>query len=316
MILIFSTTKDQATMLVTLNLKEKYYRINTDIDHTELRMSLTSAKTNFVFDINYGSVLINLDSVSKIWYRRGKGICDSYIEEIDKTCRPFFEENLTVVNECFFQAKGNIILGSYHKEKYLNKLDNLRLASVCGLPIPPSLVTSCNEQLNQFLKSNLKVITKPIKHPISFRNKNRITTPSSGVLIITDSKTFSQKFPLTLFQKYIEKKFELRIFFIEGWFYTAAFFSQLNEDSKIDYRDGNPLKIRTVPFRLPTEVKEKIVKFMQKAELTTGSIDMIVDKENQFYFLEVNPSGQFLSMSEACNFYIERKIANYLEYDA
>jgi hypothetical protein len=39
---------------------------------------------------------------------------------------------------------------------------------------------------------------------------------------------------------------------------------------------------------------------------------MLVTKENQFVFLEVNPDGQFGMVPHPCNYFIEREIANVL----
>ena len=46
--------------------------------------------------------------------------------------------------------------------------------------------------------------------------------------------------------------------------------------------------------------------------LNTGSIDMILTPEGDYYFLEVNPVGQFGMISHPCNFYLEEKVANFL----
>ena len=51
---------------------------------------------------------------------------------------------------------------------------------------------------------------------------------------------------------------------------------------------------------------------MKYVNLNTGSIDMIVTKENEYIFLEVNPVGQFGMVSQPCNYYLEKKITEYL----
>ena len=51
---------------------------------------------------------------------------------------------------------------------------------------------------------------------------------------------------------------------------------------------------------------------MTKLEYKTGSIDLLLDTENNYYFLEINPVGQFGMVSIPCNYNIEKKIAEYL----
>jgi glutathione synthase/RimK-type ligase-like ATP-grasp enzyme len=51
---------------------------------------------------------------------------------------------------------------------------------------------------------------------------------------------------------------------------------------------------------------------MLQLELTTASIDLIVDLNENYVFLEVNPDGQFGMISYPCNYYLEKEIANQL----
>ncbi|MNY66445.1 hypothetical protein D3C86_2038720 [compost metagenome] len=50
---------------------------------------------------------------------------------------------------------------------------------------------------------------------------------------------------------------------------------------------------------------------MQALDLNSGSLDFIKSGD-KFYFLEINAIGQFLGMSNACNYGLEREIATYL----
>ena len=51
---------------------------------------------------------------------------------------------------------------------------------------------------------------------------------------------------------------------------------------------------------------------MKALKLESGSIDIIVDEQDDYYFLEVNPVGQFHFVSHICNYYIEKEIAQSL----
>ena len=46
--------------------------------------------------------------------------------------------------------------------------------------------------------------------------------------------------------------------------------------------------------------------------LKSGSIDMIYSTDNIYYFLEVNPVGQFYQVSFPANYYLEKEIAKTL----
>ena len=117
----------------------------------------------------------------------------------------------------------------------------------------------------------------------------------------------------SLFQVEVKKDYELRIFYLRGDFYAMAIFSQEYEMARTDFRKYSGEKpLKCVPYSLPDEIKKKLKKLMDMLSLNTGSIDMIVDTAQKYYFLEVNPSGQFGMTSEPCNYYLEKKIAQYL----
>ena len=46
--------------------------------------------------------------------------------------------------------------------------------------------------------------------------------------------------------------------------------------------------------------------------LNCGSVDMIVDKNGEYVFLEINPVGQYGMVNEPCNYNLDHLIANYL----
>jgi glutathione synthase/RimK-type ligase-like ATP-grasp enzyme len=176
--------------------------------------------------------------------------------------------------------------------------------------VPETYIATKKEDLVTFLGRHKKIITKGIK------NNGFNLTPSHSISSLTmivsksDLNEISDCFAPSLFQEYLDKIFELRIFYFNKKFYSAAIFSQNDEKTKVDFRNYNDKKPnRVVPYNLPFQVEESLHNFVKKCNLTSGSIDMIVSKEMQYYFLEINPVGQFDWISKACNQYLEKDIA-------
>ncbi|MNN64816.1 hypothetical protein D3C81_1802810 [compost metagenome] len=117
-------------------------------------------------------------------------------------------------------------------------------------------------------------------------------------------------FSPSLIQKLIPKNFEVRVFWFKNEVHSVAIFSQLDKEAMIDFRNGE--KLRTVPYKLSVELQVSLNNLMQKLNLNYGSIDLIVTPDDETYFLEVNPFGQFGFLSKAGNFHIEKRIAEYL----
>jgi glutathione synthase/RimK-type ligase-like ATP-grasp enzyme len=92
-----------------------------------------------------------------------------------------------------------------------------------------------------------------------------------------------------------------------------AIFSQGDAQTRVDMRVYNHARPnRMVPARLPAAVTAAIVRFMEMVGLKTGSLDLIRTHDGRHLFLEVNPGGQFGMVSEPCNYYLEREVAQYL----
>ena len=117
----------------------------------------------------------------------------------------------------------------------------------------------------------------------------------------------------TLFQKNIEKEYEIRTFYLQGRFYSSAIFSQKDPTTSIDFRNYNKsFPNRMVPYRIPEALELQVEQLMQELDLDTGSIDFIKGVDGKFYFLEVNPVGQYGFVDVPCNYNINKIIAEEL----
>ena len=84
----------------------------------------------------------------------------------------------------------------------------------------------------------------------------------------------------------------------------------MNKQSEVDcriYSDENPYLEE--PFSLPKAIQEKIFKLMEVLKLNTGSFDFMFSDSQEYYFLEVNPIGQFGHLGNVCGINLDRVIA-------
>ncbi len=182
-----------------------------------------------------------------------------------------------------------------------------------GLQIPISMLSNSRKKVLDFYKNHGEIITKPLYETVYFRDRFSAVFLKTGKISEDSLKSLPSTFFPSLFQVYVEKDVELRVFYLEEKFYTMAIFSQLDKQTKIDFRnynDENPN--RNVPYLLPKEIKKKLKKLMKKLNLNTGSIDLIKTPNKKYVFLEVNPTGQFGFVSKPCNYYLEDEIAKKL----
>lgn len=317
MVIIASSTFDQSTNEVIdwlryLNID--YIRINqeTEIEINKIELSNNS----FFYSFNIDKKTVNSNLINGYWYRRG-GL--GYIKQpnlklkessIKREIQDHLEGELFELKNFFIKAleKNSNKIGSFYL-KSLNKLEILLIAKELGFRIPETFVINCRTDLNQ-IKGNL--ITKAIQETKSY-NLNLESIKGVYALYtteITDRTKIPQKIFPTKVQTNIKKKFEIRSFYLNGKIFSMAIFSQTDSQTKTDFRKYNILKPnRNVPYQLPIEIEEKIILLMNRLQLNNGSLDIIKDVNNEFYFLEVNPIGQFGMVSHPCNYFLEKLIA-------
>ena len=122
-------------------------------------------------------------------------------------------------------------------------------------------------------------------------------------------------FGLSFCQTEIEKLFDIRVFYLAGHCYSMAILSQELETTSVDFRKYNfDNPNRSVPYVLPQEICLKIIMLMNELELVSASVDLILNKQREYIFLEVNPVGQFGMVEFPCNYGLNELIARYLIY--
>lgn len=324
MILIISENDDASTDQVIQWLKYfqiKFLRINNNNLFEFQHLSI-----DFNGDVLYSIKNKNLELMStKItgyWYRRGKlslkinPIKEQKIKNLAEASNSFLLNEFNAITEFLYYHlhKLNFSIGNIY-DNNTNKIVNLLKANACGIKTPRTWILTSKKEILDLLKKEKNILTKPItQRGLFFENENIFFDGQSNLIQTKIANKFPDFFAPTLFQEYIDKAYELRVFYLNGKCYTSAIFSQMDEMTKVDFRNYNFKKPnRTPPYNLPVNMKRKIDKFMRQNNMKSGSLDVLVDKEKNYFFLEVNPIGQFYQVSYPCNFYLEKEIAKYFQ---
>lgn len=316
MVVIFSHDNDFSTCEVIDWLT--FYKIQfIKINSSEIA---SLKKLSFEGDLilKVGNTEIDLKDVTAFWFRKG-GLNLHYSKAVDSSLlfaqriNNFFASEKNYLTDFLYKAfQQKRCLGNFISADP-NKLEVLQTAKECGLDIPPTLVTTQKRELQSFKDSHHEIIVKSIGTMAGFNEGENSMYAYTEIVTQDFIDTLPEIFQPSLFQEKIDKKYELRIFYLNGLFYPMAIFSQLDPQTSVDFRKYNREKPnRTVPYTLREEQKEKLHNLMQHFNFNTGSIDIVVDVRGKHYFLEVNPVGQFGMVSYPCNYDLENQIAKFL----
>jgi hypothetical protein len=296
---------------------------NGDVSSNEVIEYLISQNTTFSrkneADFSQFSYCIKNEKSSYsnvIWHRRGQFYLNPN-ETLIRELTGFLKSEELITNYSYEKINKQInkyYIGGVFDEDLHEKVLDLYLAKECGLKIPDTLITNIKEDLINFKKKYGRIITKPIKNPYIYIEKEEIYFTDHNFLVEDNYiEQLDNYFTISKYQEYIEKEIEVRIFYFDGIFFSMAIFSQNDDKTKIDFRNYNHQKLnKEVPFTLPKYIIRKLKKLLKKKNINTCSIDLILTPENEFVFLEINPQGQFGWVSKNCNYYIEKFIAQKL----
>ncbi len=313
MIIILSYNGDAGTTPILewlQRLNVEYMRVNLeDEDFRKISIVLENGVNNMYLSLTNGKE-INISEVNYFFYRGGRFSFKSFDSTDLNIPSPCYKTQIrleyeTLTNyfykEISKKCLGNLLLYPF------NKLDQLKVALDFGIQIPNTYVCGSKTKLDLFNNSKQKLITKAIQENILGSTKD--AAYEIKVEAVENNKISEVFFP-SLFQESIDKKMEIRTFYLDGTFYSLGMIH--NTNMYIDFRKHTN-ELRYFPFSLPKEIEDKLERFMRSFNLNTGSIDLMLSNNNDYYYLEVNPTGQYGWVSDYGNYCIEKRIAEYLK---
>ncbi len=313
MILILTETGDVSADKVCLWLRGyglPFVRMNTNKAYAFVsKVQLVSGQWHI--EVAYEGRNWMLNDFSFIWFRRGyfnfkgyhianqaypgDGLLDrliqNHLDEEIKTLRDFVYGYIATNIPCL----NNPMVYN------INKLMVLEAARKEGLSIPPTCILTRKSDMQQSL-GNPGWITKNIQDVLSHRNGKFKVHQNVETQRAFEEYELPEHFFYSLFQSGIEKRADVRVFFVGDAFFAVSSFA-----------DGGEAPIRVAPFTLPDAIAQKLQRLMTTLQLNSGSIDLLVDQNDDYHFLEVNPVGQFDFVSEYGGYPIEQTIANYIK---
>ena len=238
--------------------------------------------------------LLIIADLSAIWYIKPRLPKELFsyepIEHRNFIHKQFFEMRRTIWS--MFNDK-KWLNNPWSIDKAENKPYQLLEALESGFNTPDTVITSDPELVMDFYNKHSKdIIVKLLSSsiiPDHVIYTNKVTDEYM-------SEISSVKMSPSIFQETVKKDHELRITVVGNRLFPVKIYSQEDSETSLDWRKKpkfNDFKVRMESAVLPREVETKIFVFMNKLGLDFGCIDMIVDENGDYIFLEINSNGQW-----------------------
>ena len=227
-----------------------------------------------------------ITSRTAVWWRRARPPAAPPLTHDEESARFTRAEWKASLYSFVGAGVGNVINDPFAEHRANHKIVQLRLAKFAGLPIPRTIVTNDLAEAERFLQYNRSLghrsIFKPLTPPMNQLGEARVITDTSA---LRDGLHLS---PLIL-QSCVERGIDIRVVVVGDEIFggSIAFTGDFE-----DWRIASSPEYRI--YRVEPSLNQRILRLMQSLGLTSGSIDLRIDRAGVPHFLEVNPSGQFL----------------------
>ncbi|HDY7423281.1 TPA: hypothetical protein RQJ46_002916 [Vibrio vulnificus] len=288
MILLVTNKRDLTTDYVVRELKYRdvpYVRLNTET-LTEYKCSIGYSSID---DWSIGDIKGNL--ITSAYFRRPcptkvshPKLTEAELEYLNMEWLSFLKSIYCRLDKKWFSSPTNIALAE-------DKPRQLAIATTLGFQVPQGIITNdVFAVMERTMNENL--IAKPLRQAL-LKGKNESVIFTSQIPTLTPEYEDSISFAPSIYQQEISKKYDVRVTVVGNNVFPVAIWSQTSEATKVDWRQGGQIDLVHEHIEIPDDLKMKCIKLVKELNLKFGAIDLICDLDGVYWFLEINPNGQW-----------------------
>ena len=311
-VLLFTNKEDVTTDFVVQELKLRdidFYRFNTEELSKTVEIDLDFEKERYQLIDKQDNKEYDLLKFTDIYYRRPElpKYDDNELSEGEKA---FLQVEIYYTLEGLYRllAGKHWFNNVYAIRNAENKIYQLLMAKDVGLTIPTTLISNHYDSIERFLEQGDHII-KPV-HNARVMDEKAPRIVYTSVITQTVKKE-EVEYNINYLQNKIEKKYDVRATFVGRKCFAVAIESQLMEETQVDWRNGEHI-LQHTPIELPKDIENKCILLMERLGLNYGAIDIVLDKQGNYVFLEINPNGQWAWIEHLTGLPISKEIVKYL----
>ena len=309
-ILILASRFDFSCDYVISRLRERgktYFRLNSE-DIEKFAITVVPDEPLVVLTADGLTVRLSEETLESIYFRRAvyprepRPNATSAQDQLVRAHRSSFMRSFMIFTSCTWV---NHPVSTYRAE---HKAVQLATAHQTGLQIPRTVLTNDASGVYEVADQDKKVAVKGIETVLVWEDD--IETFGYTSLLETSLVARSHLSPAPLIvQQSLENKLDLRVTVVNDKLFCAS----ITVDGKPTVGDWRLEKDRTAftPYCLPADISQKCVSLVKALNLTFGAIDLAL-YQGQYYFLEINPTGEWGWLADSDCFPIDGAIADAL----
>lgn len=280
-------------------------RLDLDLLHLD-KVTLDPIQPSLTVESEHYQIDVNADQLKTIFYRapthlrESSGLDESYELRLRRHQWTAFARGLM----CFDKAEWvNNPSNTFQAE---SKPYQLKVAADLGFATPQTRISNNNKVFRDITWDSIA-----IKALDSFlvpdRNGNKLFLYTQ-MLNNTETHDISLQDMPVIAQYGFTEKTDIRVTVIDKWIFAVA----IKDDSAID-GDWRLKKDKVIyeEISLPVDLRLKCFKLMESLGLRYGAIDLLKVKSD-YFFLEINPTGEWGWLETALNVDISGVIADAL----
>lgn len=313
MILIVTSEHDLTADYVILELRRRnlrHLRLNTE-NFSQAKVHFSPQAGEQCWTISLDNETIDLSTIKAAYFRRPGDpvISPKVIGDAERRyCYLEWRELLSAALSSIGLRWLNSPLAILSAE---SKPRQLAMAIRLGFRVPETIVTNSAGYLIKFLQEG-PAVAKPLRMSLlEDRDSERViftTRLSPG-----DPSPESISVAPLIIQREIAKKFDIRVTVVGEIAFAAEIQSQDNEETQTDWRRGNHAELVHRTHELPGDIYKRCVSLTREFGLKFSAIDLVLDRMGTYWFLEINPNGQWAWIQNRTGLPIAQAIVDELE---
>jgi RimK-like ATP-grasp domain len=296
MILLVSNERDITTDYVVLELKRRgasYFRLNSErLPDGGVSCQWQSGRPiwEIVFD---DRSLVTSDVLAGYFRRPGTPLVKPGI--VDSIERSYCSDEWAAVLRSIYVAVGDRWLSAPRDiARAEDKALQLALAHEVGLQVPATVITNDFDRANGFIGEGGNIGK-------AFHSGFLDEADGESGRVIFTTRLGNEKLPTrvslglapVILQREVIKSFDVRATVVGDRVFAATIDSQITAETMVDWRRASAPDLPHACHALPDNVASKCVSLTRLLGLRFAAIDLVLDRNGHYWFLEANPNGQW-----------------------